>query len=343
MKTLFITIGTAIILAGAAVYIHAAQQSQQMQKVAPRPAPAAFAPRPAEHPSAVQNPSRSQISPLTQATQQSAPTVSAPTASPMYAVTNVPLTIVFTVAILNPTPTTGSVNLLQIGPTGQPTILGSMHDDGLNADSLAGDGTYTLQTTVFSTSTGPLTFQVSAAFSGLLKRVLSPVLTLPVQIWPLFSDAASGMDFYYPQLTQTQRIVNTPLGSPNQLSAIDIEVFNLIEQAYENLVIMNIYSHVPGQTLLSWFAQNVDYNNLLISNDTFQQQHLQNGVVVMVQTGPVPAAYLSQAGPVETIYALSPDGSKIIVMSPGSAAQLSEFGFDTNTLLLQLLGSASFH
>ena len=71
----------------------------------------------------------------------------------------------------------GGVNLLRVdGPA--PLILGAMHDDGLNGDALAGDGTYSLSFTATAGSIGQLQLQVSAAFRGLVRRRLSATGTV---------------------------------------------------------------------------------------------------------------------------------------------------------------------
>jgi hypothetical protein len=73
------------------------------------------------------------------------------------------------------------VNLLSVDASGQLiTILGAMHDDGMNGDAVAGDGVSSLQFTVTPPSAGELRLQASAAVSGALMRVLSPVTVVPI-------------------------------------------------------------------------------------------------------------------------------------------------------------------
>lgn len=73
------------------------------------------------------------------------------------------------------------VNLLQLGASGtQPVILGVMHDDGQNGDAVAGDGIYTFRPTFNEPGTGQVQLQASAAFRGLLKRVLTPIISIAV-------------------------------------------------------------------------------------------------------------------------------------------------------------------
>ncbi len=90
---------------------------------------------------------------------------------------------VITIAISIPDSTLipGSVNVLQLGPTGtQLSLLGVMHDDGQNGDAIAGDHIYTFRTALRPTSIGGIQFEVSAAFQGLLKRLVTSPIALIV-------------------------------------------------------------------------------------------------------------------------------------------------------------------
>jgi RHS repeat-associated protein len=77
-----------------------------------------------------------------------------------------------TTAAGDPALIAGGVNLLRVDGA-VPTILGVMHDDGLNGDTVAGDGIYTLVFTATSASIGQMQIQVAAAFRGLVRRLKS--------------------------------------------------------------------------------------------------------------------------------------------------------------------------
>jgi hypothetical protein len=86
---------------------------------------------------------------------------------------------------------------LQLGATGsQPTILGVMRDDGLNGDLLANDGIYTLRVAFNQATSGQIQMEVSAAFQGLLKRVVSVPAT--VNVWNVFTDTTQQLQFNFP-------------------------------------------------------------------------------------------------------------------------------------------------
>lgn len=125
-----------------------------------------------------------------------APTIGLPTATPAIITVNTPTTVTVT-AQINPAPLAGGVNLLRLGATGtQPTILGVMHDDGLNGDAVAGDGRYTLEYTFTEASFGQIYFEASAAFAGQLRRSASAPLSVPV--WNTVSSPSAAVSFSLP-------------------------------------------------------------------------------------------------------------------------------------------------
>lgn len=73
-----------------------------------------------------------------------------------------------------------------------------MHDDGANGDLTANDKVYSLRLTMNEQTAGLVRLQVSAAFQGVMKRVMSPILE--VQIWNLHTDQKIGVTFAYPAL-----------------------------------------------------------------------------------------------------------------------------------------------
>ncbi len=109
-----------------------------------------------------------------------------PTIIPANTLTSITVTAEITDPLLIPT----SVNLLQINASGtQPTILGQLHDDGKNGDAVAGDHLYAIVLTL-TEPIGQSQLQVSAAFRGLLKRVVSS----PVPITSLATPATFTVD-----------------------------------------------------------------------------------------------------------------------------------------------------
>jgi hypothetical protein len=110
-----------------------------------------------------------------------APSVSAPVPSPSSISAGASTLVTVTAQIGDPTVIAGGVNLLQVNSTGgSPIILGVMQ--------AAGNGTFTLQVTLKQATAGTLYLEVSAAFKGLLERVLSPIVPVSVTSGVLTAD-----------------------------------------------------------------------------------------------------------------------------------------------------------
>lgn len=108
------------------------------------------------------------------------PAIGPPVRAPSSLSTNTPTSVLVTVAIADPALIPASVGLVRIGGDGRPVILGAMHDDGQNGDAVAGDHVYTLLVQFNEPAAGQINLQVSAAFHGRLKRVLSDVVPVNV-------------------------------------------------------------------------------------------------------------------------------------------------------------------
>jgi hypothetical protein len=96
----------------------------------------------------------------------------------MTAVVGTPTQITVTASISDPSLIPGGVNLLQLDADGAESILGTLHDDGLNGDAFAGDLVFTLLITLNSPLSTQIQLEVSAAFKDTFERVKSPVLSV---------------------------------------------------------------------------------------------------------------------------------------------------------------------
>jgi hypothetical protein len=110
-----------------------------------------------------------------------APMIGAVRTSPMTAAIGTPTPVTVTASITDPSLITGSVNLLQLNGDGTTTILGVLHDDGLNGDAFAGDLVFTFAAALNATTASQIQLQVSAAFRGSLLRVKSSILKVYFQ------------------------------------------------------------------------------------------------------------------------------------------------------------------
>jgi hypothetical protein len=169
-----------VILLLAVVRLHASSQLQVLPPSAAQPPTH----QPASDPAAVSGAS-TPVEP--QAT--TIHSITNPSATPSTIVVNTLTPVTVTVSITDPALVPGSVNLLRLEATGAPpTILGVMQN--------AGGSNYILQTTLDEAATGQVQLEVSAAFRGSLKRVLSDQLTIP--IFNAHTDTTVGVSVQFP-------------------------------------------------------------------------------------------------------------------------------------------------
>ena len=117
-----------------------------------------------------------------------APTVGPATATPAYIVINTPTQVTVTVSITDPSLLPNGVNLLQTDSNGKTlSTVGVMHDDGANGDVTAGDKVFSYRLSVNQATVGQIYYRASAAFRGVLQRVLSSLVSVtfdPVSLPP---------------------------------------------------------------------------------------------------------------------------------------------------------------
>ena len=113
---------------------------------------------------------------------EAAPTVESLTASPATVELNVRTTVKVTTRITDASFIAGSAFLQRVSATGSVTTLGTMRDDGGGGDAVAGDKFLTLVVSFTETQTTPIRLRVSAAFKGLLRRVMSDDLVISVGV-----------------------------------------------------------------------------------------------------------------------------------------------------------------
>lgn len=169
-----------------------------------------------------------------------APTVAAATShslglvavSPTTAVIGTPTQVTVTASITDPALISNSVNLLRLNTDGTTTILGTLHDDGLNGDEFAGDLDFTLVVTINASAATQIQLQVSAAFTGTLLRVKSAVMSV----------------FFQPANAPQQALTALAhdLASGNRAAA-----FNYINPSINSSTIINTYSQQALNSLAS--------------------------------------------------------------------------------------------
>jgi len=137
-----------------------------------------------------------------------APALTAPTASPaalyMGVSTQVTATCHLTTTQGDPALLTGGLNLVRLTSAGtDSSVLGVMHDDGLNGDATAGDGIFTLQFMDTESATGSFQLQCAAAFASTVQRLRSAPTTITVS-------APGNMSVSTPTLSPSSIPITTP-------------------------------------------------------------------------------------------------------------------------------------
>lgn len=109
---------------------------------------------------------------------EAAPSIGTVRVAPTTVVVGTPTLVSVQASLTDPLLIPSSVNVLQLNPNGTTTVLGILHDDGLNGDRSAGDSIFTFAVTLNAPSVSQIQLQVSAAFRGILQRVRSPIVTV---------------------------------------------------------------------------------------------------------------------------------------------------------------------
>ncbi len=109
-----------------------------------------------------------------------AATIGAAAASPTSVTVGVATPVKFTAVITDTSVIASTVNLQQVSTSGQSSVVGTMYDDGTHGDATAGDGTYTLQISIFQQTPGTLTYRATAGFQGSLTRPFSAPISVTV-------------------------------------------------------------------------------------------------------------------------------------------------------------------
>ena len=122
-----------------------------------------------------------------------AQSVGQPTTNPGAVTVNVSTPMTVTSLITVPNVIAGSVNVLRIDTSGVVSIIGQLHDDGLNGDLIAGDNIYSGMITLNEPLTGQVSLKISVATKGSLRRTISnssniDVLPAGVPISPVAPD-----------------------------------------------------------------------------------------------------------------------------------------------------------
>ncbi len=122
--------------------------------------------------------------------------IGAPTVTPDSLVVGVATPVTVTAVIADSAVVPGSVILQSVDANGHLiVILGNLHDDGANGDTVAGDHHYTIQTTLTEASATTVYLRVAARFPGSRHRRFSSVIVVPVLVSPASSPLYPGQQY----------------------------------------------------------------------------------------------------------------------------------------------------
>jgi hypothetical protein len=93
----------------------------------------------------------------------------------------VPTVVTVTALVTDTKVIPSSLQLQRANATGSPTVVGTLRDDGLLGDAVDGDRVFSLTFTISETVPKVLAFRISAAFSGVIRRVVSDPFEIVVR------------------------------------------------------------------------------------------------------------------------------------------------------------------
>jgi len=140
------------------------------------------------------------------------PMIGTTTANPSIIAVNTPTAVTVTSVITDPSVIPTGVNLLRLNANGTSTVLGQLKDDGTNGDVVAGDKTFTIVKTFNEPATGEIKLQGSAAFRGLLKRLVSGLVM--IQLWHLVDNSNAGYSILFPPGFELSHTTSISHGTP---------------------------------------------------------------------------------------------------------------------------------
>jgi hypothetical protein len=156
------------------------------------------------------------------------------------------------------------------------SIIGILHDDGLNGDAVAGDNVYTITTTIFENTPGTVNFRVSAGFKGSLLRSYSPLL--PFQI----SGTPAGIAIVSPS-------------NAAYLNLSPVTVNGTVGDANSQVTINGVTAPVSGNTFVASVPLNEGPNTLTAVASNSNGTTSTANIVVTLDTTPPHVAIYSPA------------------------------------------------
>jgi hypothetical protein len=178
-----------------------------------------------------------------------------------------------------------------------------------------------------------------------LVPLIAPLqVSIRPEVWREYRDQeVSDLSFRFPTPDTTAEIeaTTTPTGTRVLTYALSDPSAEPDRPQFSLLIFRNL-EHL---SLEAWFAANVDRNRILVSSGSFVARRLGNGAEAYVRVAPVPETYADLYGPVNPVFAISPDREYILTANLSQAHEierLRETPESAERLLRDVLESVAF-
>lgn len=240
------------------------------------------------------------------------------TATPPVVRAGQPSTIEFALGTGDPNLIPGGVNLIRLTGSGtQSAIIGQLYDDGTHGDALAADKVYTLRAVFTEAAPGEFRVQASAAFRGVLKRVLTAPVT--ISVWREYTHADVPITFARPQLADVPHAIDV---LPSGVIALNVTVPS--STATVPALFVSVVDNSRRLSLAQWFSEYVDSSGRLIESGAYELISLPDGTQVFTEVGGLPVDWTG--GPQASSYVMAPDNSRVAVLQISPDNPLSSYG-----------------
>jgi hypothetical protein len=159
------------------------------------------------------------------------------------------------------------------------------------------------------------------------QEILSQIKVV-IDIFHSFTDSTQGLTLQYPDFGQPTRITITPISPDKKL--LNVELQQGTQGGFNTVFGLMIYDNPKGLSLQQWFQQNIDLDNVLTNNGTFEKRLLKNGLEALVREKTIPLQY--EGGPVEEAYVISSTGRRVVSIVQSQDHILADLGYPQSAI-----------
>lgn len=179
----------------------------------------------------------------------------------------------------------------------------------------------------FQKVTGTVALQLRSG-----SQAIAQSLPVNLEIGPQFVDPTTGMTLSMPVLGPSATQATSTVTDTGIVS-VHIMSLSLLDQSPLDQIDLIFLPNSSTAPFSQWFQQNVDPQGELLASGSFVKMELSNGMIAYVNTGPVPADYVDDYGPVLDVYAAFPSGGPIIEAAPSQVNELASHGYSADDQL----------